>query len=113
MKRILLVFILLFFIAGSICWGQKDSSADYEKGRSLFNGICRQCHLDKSEGDQLTAYYLRFRPADFYSQDFWKRFDGKKIAETVKSGKGPMPPQRLSEEDTQLIIKYMEKKFKK
>jgi len=113
MKRILFVFFLLFIISGSICWGQKDISADYERGRSLFNGICRQCHLDRSQGDQLTAYYLRFRPADFYAQDFWKRFDETKIAATVKSGKGAMPPQRLSAEDMQLIINYMEKKFKK
>jgi mono/diheme cytochrome c family protein len=112
MKKILFVFIPLIIISGSICWSQQDTG-DYEKGRSLFNGNCRQCHLDRSQGDQVTAYYIRFRPVDFYDQDFWKRDDEKTIADAIKRGKGVMPPQRLSPEDTQLVINYMVKQFKK
>lgn len=113
MKNISFVLVLLFIVAGSICWGQKYIPDDYEKGRTLFNGSCRQCHLDRSQGDQPTAYYLRFRPDDFYDQDFWKTHNERSIADTIARGKGPMPPQHFSAEDTQLIINYMVKKFKR
>jgi mono/diheme cytochrome c family protein len=100
-------------ISGSICWGQRNIPDDYERGRSLFNGSCRQCHLDRSQGDQPTAYYLRFRPDDFNDEDFWKKHNEKTIAETISRGKGAMPAQRVSAEETRLIIDYMVKKFKK
>lgn len=113
MKKLLFVIVPLLIISGSISWGQKFIPDDYEKGRSLFNGTCRQCHLDRSQGDQPTPYYLRFRPDDFNDQDFWGKHNEKTIAETISRGKGAMPAQRVSAEDAQLIINYMVKKFKK
>ncbi len=111
MKVISLV-ILLSILLWSISWSQNPVSDDYEKGQALFNGNCRRCHLDWRAGDPVTANYTKFRPADFYDQGFWKDHDERNIAEVIKKGKGAMPPQHLSLDDTQAIVNFMIKKFK-
>ena len=110
--KVILLIISLFILTWSISWSQNPVSDDYEKGAGSLRWSCRHCHLDRRAGDPVTPYYTRFRPADFYDQDFWKHHDERKIAEVINKGEGAMPPQHMSPEETHAIIGYMVKKFK-
>src|SRR5512136_2409938 len=100
-KKILVLLIFLAISAVNYGWGQQTlpGNDQYDQGRKIYNATCRVCHILKSEGDDPTHYYLRFRPADFSDPDFWKNHDNQKIENVIRRGKGNMPPQPLGSED--------------
>ncbi len=116
MKKFLVLMSILAISAFYCAWAQVSRAPgdlQYDQGKRTFNANCRVCHILKSEGDQPTPYYLRFRPGDFSDQDFWKTHDDKKIENAVKNGKGAMPPQRLNPEEIKTLIQFMNVEFKK
>jgi|GEM_PF-1122313 mono/diheme cytochrome c family protein len=115
-KKILAILPVLAMPAVLCGWGQEARSAgdaQYGQGKKLFNGDCRVCHILKSEGDQPSPYYLRFRPGDFSDPDFWKNHSDGDIEKAVKKGKGAMPPQPLTSEEIKAVIHFMKIEFKK
>lgn len=116
MKKIMQAFVLVQAAAAAcLAWaGQSGAPGDplYEQGRKIFNANCRVCHILRSEGDTPSPYYLRFRPGDFSDQDFWKTHDDKKIENSVRKGKGAMPPQNLDSEEIKALVRYMNIEFR-
>lgn len=93
-------------------WGLAADEALYDRGKQVFNTNCRVCHILKSEGDQPSPYYLRFRPGDFSNPDFWKNHNDRTIEDAVKRGKGAMPPQHLAPAEIRALIHFMNVEFK-
>lgn len=85
----------------------------YDRGKQIFNADCRVCHILKSEGDQPSPYYLRFRPGDFSDRDFWKNHSEGDIENAVRKGKGAMPAQPLGPEEIKDLIHFMKIEFKR
>jgi mono/diheme cytochrome c family protein len=120
-KKTIVAFIILAGSALQNGWGQpvqpsgdaQYDQAQFNQGRSVFDANCRVCHIVKSQGDQPSPYYLRFRPGDFSDPDFWKTHDDAKIEKAVNKGKGAMPPQRLSPEELKALLHFMHLEFRK
>jgi len=109
--------ILAFVIAG-VFLGTGSLFADnsevgkYEQGKSLYNDKCQLCHGIKGDGNGSSAAIFSPRPTDFTSPKFWQNAVDKKIADTIKNGKKPMPSFDLTADETKAIIDYISHAFK-
>ncbi len=112
MKKILLCSMAAVFMWAVLLPAQDQQSGEFEKGKALFRGNCQVCHIDRRAGDQPSAYYFQFHPADFTEPDFWKKHDDKDIAKVIRKGKGAMPPQHLKQDEIDAVIYYMVHAFK-
>lgn len=87
--------------------------AEYERGEALFHERCQTCHGIKGDGKGPTAASLTPKPANFTNPRFWRENNEKKIATTIKKGRGPMPAFDLKPDEVKAIIDYMSHAFKK
>jgi mono/diheme cytochrome c family protein len=83
-----------------------------DSGKTLFDSNCVICHGKGGEGSGPGAIAFNPKPANFTDPKFWKNMNDEKIADTIKHGKGMMPPFNFSSEQIMAIIKYI-KHFKK
>jgi mono/diheme cytochrome c family protein len=103
--------ILLCAVATLFAEGAGDRL--YDQGRQIYNSNCRVCHINRTEGDQPTPYYLRFRPPNFADPSFWKGDTEKKITDVLRTGKSPMPAfPNLKPEEVKALIHYFSRAFK-
>ena len=112
MKKVAVSLVL----ASMICLLHATGAAAddlYEAGRKIYNSNCRVCHINRMDGDQPTPYYLRFRPPDFANPSFWTGDAEKKIAETVRKGKPPMPSfPNLTADQIKALVYYLSHTFR-
>ena len=85
---------------------------EYGSGEALFRKNCEFCHHLKGDDYYPSAYTRQFKPKDFTDPDSWRDIDGEKIARAINNGKGPMPPVRLTPDETKAIIDFMTHKLK-
>jgi len=115
--RWIIILLPMILAISGICysWARQAAPEDaqYDRGKKLFNSDCRVCHVLKSEGDQPSPYYLRFRPGDFSDQDFWKNHSEGDIENAVRKGKGAMPAQPLGPEEIKDLVHFMKIEFKR
>ncbi len=103
--------VLLFTSAALIAEDAGDRL--YDQGRQIYDSNCRVCHINRAEGDQPTAFYLRFRPPNFADPSFWRGDAEKKIIDTLRTGKPPMPAfPNLKPEEVKALIYYLSRAFK-
>lgn len=114
MKKVLVTAAAgLLFSASSLFAGSGDDAL-YNQGGQLYNGNCRVCHINRAEGDQPTDYSRQFNPPDFANPSFWRGDAEKKITETVRRGKPPMPAfPGLKPDEVKALIYYLSHTFKR
>ena len=89
------------------------AAGEYDRGKSLYENKCQLCHGANGKGDGPAASAFSPSPANFKDPNFWQGDPEKKITESVRNGKGPMPPFTLSPEEIKQIIDYLSHAFKK
>jgi mono/diheme cytochrome c family protein len=108
MKYLAVSGIVLFIVFG----GFVTASAQ-QRGKTLYDNNCAECHGTTGNGDGPAAAALGTAPADFNTPKFWQGNVQKKIETAVNDGYGAMPPLDLSPDDLKTIIDYMSHTFKK
>lgn len=109
----------LVFVAVGVClvtavlWANVAQGENYEKGKRLYEQKCLICHGIDGKGDGPASAALGKAPADFNKPEFWQGDVAKKITDTVRKGRLPMPAFNLSSDEINAIIGYMEHAFKK
>ena len=88
-------------------------SDDLSQGKQLFQEKCTICHGANGKGDGPAAAAFSKRPADFNNPEFWNGDVNKKISDTIRNGRPPMPAFSLSSDEIKAIIAYMKQSFKK
>jgi mono/diheme cytochrome c family protein len=113
-------FCFIFFVWGSsLVLAQASLSSspaeagEYDRGKNLYENKCQLCHGADGKGDGPAASAFSPSPANFKDPNFWKGGPEKKIAESVRNGKGSMPAFTLSTEEIKEVIDYMSHSFKK
>ena len=81
--------------------------------KSPYKGKCQLCHGANGEGDGPAASARSPSPANIKNPGFWQGDPEKKITESVRNGKGPMPAFTLSPDEINEIIDCMSHTFKK
>jgi mono/diheme cytochrome c family protein len=89
------------------------AAGEYDRGKSLYENKCQLCHGANGKGDGPAASAFSPSPANFKNPGFWQGDADKKITESVRNGKGPMPAFTLSPEEIKEIIDYLSHAFKK
>ncbi len=112
MKTILL-FSVVATLLGTSLWAKSINETEYKKGQDLYNNKCHICHGKKGEGNGPGAVAFSPGPANFTDPKFWRGDVDKKISDTVKNGRPPMPAFNLTPDQIKAIIYYMEHTFKK
>jgi mono/diheme cytochrome c family protein len=102
------LFLMTAFLAADTALGD-----DISQGKQLFQEKCTICHGADGKGNGPAAAAFSKRPADFNKPEFWNGDVDKKISDTVRNGRPPMPAFSLSSDEIQAIIDYMKQSFKK
>lgn len=115
MKR-LVIMACLATLAGAVSLvaaaGGAAAGADLNRGKTLFTNVCSLCHGTNGDGKGPGSAALNPKPASMKDPPFWKGDVEKKIRDTVKSGKGMMPPQNLKADEVNDVIAYISQTFK-
>jgi mono/diheme cytochrome c family protein len=112
--RVIVVCALTgLFLAVPLMSGSPHAGEGDDQGKTLFDSKCALCHGKNGNGQGPAAASLNPAPADFSSPAFWQRMNDQKIADTIRNGRGMMPPFDLSPEQIKAIIGYMSHTFKK
>jgi len=98
---------------GVVLWTWDAAGDEYAQGKKLFENKCQICHGSDGKGNGPAAAAMNPRPADFTNPEFWQGDVDKKIAETIRTGKGSMPAFQLTDDEIQSIIDYIRHAFKK
>lgn len=112
MKKIAILAALVL-VAGAglpITNGRADSLL--EQGKKVYEANCQICHGQNGKGDGPAAAVLNPKPADYTQPKFWESDAAKKIATTIKKGKGQMPAFGLDDQSVQDVIYYLEHTFR-
>ncbi|MDA8140860.1 MAG: cytochrome c [Desulfobacteraceae bacterium] len=112
MKKITALAILLFAAGAILPVRASRADTELEKGQKIYETNCMLCHGKNGKGDGPAAALLNPKPADYTQPAFWASDASKKIAATIKDGKGQMPPFALDKESVQAVIDYLEHTFK-
>lgn len=88
------------------------AAGEYDSGKNLYENKCQLCHGANGKGDGPAASAFSPSPANFTDPRFWQGEPDKKIMESVRNGKGPMPAFTLSPEEIKEITEYMSHTFK-
>ncbi|MEJ2658829.1 MAG: c-type cytochrome [Desulfobacterales bacterium] len=113
MNRCLVFITVAVSLTAVVFWTNAAHGENYEKGKSLYEQKCLICHGADGKGDGPAAAALGKAPADFNKPEFWQGDVVKKITDTVRNGRPPMPAFDLSPDEIKSIIGYMEHAFKK
>jgi len=105
MKKAILVCLVFVMIPTLMFAG--DLKEMNGRGKALFKARCEVCHISKQEGDQFSAYTLRFNPPDFSNSEIRKNLNRREIQKVIKKGRGAMPPQTLEPDEVEAIIDYL------
>ena len=112
MKKIFLIAALLLVAGFGLQKTVSGADNMLEQGRTIFEANCQICHGQNGKGDGPAAAVLNPKPADFTKPGFWTSISAKTIAETIKKGKGQMPPFGMDEANIQAVIYYLMHTFK-
>lgn len=102
------LFFMTAFLLVNAAQGDENT-----QGKELYQEKCMICHGANGSGNGPAAAAFSKRPADFTSPDFWQGDVDKKIADTVRNGRPPMPAFDLPSEEINAIINYMKQTFRK
>jgi mono/diheme cytochrome c family protein len=81
-------------------------------GEKLYREYCAVCHGEKGDGRGIAAPSFGGKIADFTYPGFWKSMDDKKLTTVILKGKGRMPAQPVSPDETRTIVEYMKSAFR-
>jgi mono/diheme cytochrome c family protein len=84
-----------------------------DRGKSLYETNCAECHGATGKGDGPKAAALGSQLPDFTSPKFWQGNVTKKIGTTISGGHGAMPSLDLKADEIKAITDYMLNTFKK
>jgi len=96
-----------------ILWSIAAWGSDYELGKTVYEGRCQFCHGIKGNGNGPAAASLNPKPADFNDPKFWQQYDKQKMSDVIRNGRRMMPAFDLKPNETEAIIEYMTRTFKK
>lgn len=113
MKRMTTCLVIILFLMGAYLAVNTAQGDEISKGKGLYQGKCMICHGAEGKGDGPAASAFSKRPADFNNPEFWKGDVEKKIGDTIRNGRQPMPAFRLSSDEIHAIIDYMKQSFRK
>jgi mono/diheme cytochrome c family protein len=113
MKRVLVFMTGTLFLGSILLWPGNGMTAEYEKGKNLYENRCQMCHGADGKGNGPAASSFSPRPANFTDPKFWQRKDiDETITDTVEHGHGMMPPMGLSPDQIKAVIDYLSHTFK-
>jgi mono/diheme cytochrome c family protein len=107
------MIVVAAIMTTAVFWTNVAHGENYEKGKSLYEQKCLICHGADGKGDGPAAAALGKAPAGFNKTEFWQGDYVKKITDTVRNGRSPMPAFDLSSDEIKAIIGYMDHAFKK
>ena len=116
MKKIVLFIVYVCGASLLLDFGPFSSPAaagEYDLGKNLYEEKCQLCHGANGKGDGPASSAFSPGPADFTDPKFWQGDSEKKITESVRNGKGPMPAFSLTPAEIKEIIDYLSHAFKK
>ncbi len=96
MKRLWTVSALSLLLLAGCSSGQKDTAMD---GESLYNRSCAACHGTDLKG---TSGPALLNLSSKYSED--------QVNKIIKEGKNMMPGKLLTDEESQLVTKWLMEK---
>jgi mono/diheme cytochrome c family protein len=109
-KNAIIAAVALVMVIGLSSFCRADSLL--EKGKKIYTANCMICHGKNGKGDGPAAAALNPKPADYTKPAFWSSDAAKKIATTIKHGKGQMPAFGLNDQSLHAVIYYLEHTFK-
>ena len=113
MKKLLVVVVVGVLLGIGLLGPVSRAAAQYERGKVLYDDKCQLCHGLKGDGKGPAAVSFNPKPANFTDPRFWPENSDRKIATTIRKGRGPMPAFDLKPEEIKAIIDYMSHAFKK
>jgi mono/diheme cytochrome c family protein len=96
-----------------LLWRSAEAAGEYDRGKSLYENKCQLCHGANGKGDGPAASAFSPSPGNFTDRTFWQGDPEKKIAESIRKGKGSMPAFTLSPEEIEEIIDFLSHTFKR
>jgi len=112
MKKSITLILPIFIAATLLLITDAWSDKLLDQGKTIYSTNCQLCHGTDGKGDGPASSALNPKPADYTSAKFWTTDAATKIAETIKKGKGQMPPFGLDKQSVQAVIYYIEHTFK-
>ena len=112
MKRRLSIIAVVILLGNVFPVITNSFGGDVDQGKNLFDSKCMICHGVNGRGDGPAAAALNPHPKDFQQPQFWQGNVDKKIADTIRNGRSPMPAFDLSDAEIKAIIDYMTQSFK-
>jgi mono/diheme cytochrome c family protein len=88
-------------------------SAGSESGKKIFDDQCAMCHGQDGKGNGPAAGYLSTKMVDFTDPKYWQSTSDKKMEETIRGGRKPMPAFDLTSDQMKAVIEYMKQAFRK
>lgn len=109
MAKSINVFMIAILLGVCFAWNPVAALA---QGQQIFDNHCAICHGKDGKGNGPMSSGFSPPPANFTSSSFWQGNVAQKITNTVKNGKGGMPPVNLTSSQIKAVINYLEHKFK-
>ena len=112
MNKVLVSVCIGMLLGSALPWAGRAYGDDLEEGRNLYEQKCQICHGANGKGDGPAAAAFSPGPADFTKPGFWQGNAAQKIADTLRKGKGAMPPFDLTDDEINAITGYLSRTFK-
>lgn len=112
MKHISRLTLLLLFACSLLPATNAGADDLLVKGQKIYETNCLLCHGKDGKGNGPAGALLNPKPKDYTQPSFWTGNTTKTIAETIKNGKGQMPPFSLDDQSIKAVTYYIEHTFK-
>lgn len=113
MRRKLSIIFLAVLLGNAFFVIATAFGGEIDQGKALYTSKCMICHGANGKGDGPAAGALNPHPKNFERPQFWQSDVDRKIADTIRKGRPPMPAFDLSDPEIKAIIAYMTHSFKK
>jgi cytochrome c5 len=113
MKNVFLCLAVSLTLGIVSPWVRGVFADEDNRGKSIYEDKCLICHGIKGEGNGPASAALSPRATDFTNPNFWEGDVDKKIADTIRKGRPPMPAFEMNDDEIKAITDYMSRTFKK
>lgn len=110
---VLAITLICAAVLAIVCYGGQGGSTAADRGKSLYENYCGDCHGISGKGDGPSARALGSPPTNFTNPGFWGKDAEKRIRTAVRDGYGTMPPLDLKSDEIKAVSDYMSRAFRK